>query len=435
MSDCPIGRKAQPSVFVARYLRRPDAAFWRDLFRLPPPSTEADMARRFRIARYALGGATLSAILYAAPLFFFDQGRLTDLLTVNTVAGLLFAFGMWMASLAYHRLARGILMVTLSAQIAVLVWLGGSQLMVVAYAPVIVALASVTYAFEEIRQRVAFIAIGVFIFIAGMALWPAAHVDFSRLPTWTTLLMRGLNALVAVVIVAFIIITNDNQLMRREAELVVERERSDHLLDAVLPTEIVARLREQPGAIADRHADVTVLFADIVGFTPWSSTQTPEDVVSLLEKIFSRFDQCVLDAGVGVEKIKTIGDAYMVICGAPTSRDGHAGVIAALALDMMQQVDALSREVGHPFQLRVGIHSGSLIAGVIGVMRFSYDVWGDTVNTASRMESHSEPGRIQISSDTHQLLDGSFHVERRGIIDVKGKGEMETWWLIGRKAS
>lgn len=156
-------------------------------------------------------------------------------------------------------------------------------------------------------------------------------------------------------------------------------------------------------------------------------------MVALLEKVFSRFDRLV--AAGGAEKIKTIGDAYMVISGAPDPRRDHAHVIARLALQLLAEVDAVRLETGIPLHLRVGIHSGEVIAGVIGALRFSYDVWGDTVNTASRMESHGEPGRIQISDETRVLLGNDFRCEPRGNISVKGKGEMTTWWLLGEAVS
>ncbi|HQV23196.1 MAG TPA: adenylate/guanylate cyclase domain-containing protein, partial [Agitococcus sp.] len=157
------------------------------------------------------------------------------------------------------------------------------------------------------------------------------------------------------------------------------------------------------------------------------SQQEPEVVVSLLEKIFSRFDAIV--AKLGAEKIKTIGDAYMVVSGAPDPRHDHAHIVARLALALLQETKLIRQETGIDLDVRIGVHTGSVIAGVIGAMRFSYDIWGDTVNTASRMESHGQAGRIQISQQTKEYLGEDFITVERGVIDVKGKGEMTTWWL------
>jgi adenylate cyclase len=203
------------------------------------------------------------------------------------------------------------------------------------------------------------------------------------------------------------------------------------LLHAVLPQKIANELRKSDSMIANRHPEVTVLFADIAGFTPWSSKQEPEVVVSLLEKIFSRFDARLSE--LGAEKIKTIGDAYMVVSGAPDPRADHAHVIANLALALLEEIKLIRQQTGIALDVRIGIHTGSVIAGVIGAVRFSYDIWGDTVNTASRMESHGQAGRIQISQQTKERIAPKFNVEPRGLVDIKGKGEMETWWLVEPK--
>jgi class 3 adenylate cyclase len=223
----------------------------------------------------------------------------------------------------------------------------------------------------------------------------------------------------------------NREVLNAENGLVEERARSDRLLHAVLPQKIADELRKSDRMIANRHPEVTVLFADIAGFTPWSSAQEPEAVVSLLEKIFSRFDARL--SQLGAEKIKTIGDAYMVVSGAPEPRADHAHVIANLALALLEEIQLVRQETGIALDMRIGVHTGSVIAGVIGAVRFSYDIWGDTVNTASRMESHGQAGRIQISQQTKERIEDAFVVEPRGMIDVKGKGEMETWWLIAPK--
>ena len=217
---------------------------------------------------------------------------------------------------------------------------------------------------------------------------------------------------------------------RAEAALAAEHARSEALLQNLLPQEIAARLKDRPGeVIADGLPAVTLLFADIVDFTPRSLSRSPEDVVAFLNQIFSRFDD--LTAERGLEKIKTIGDAYMVAAGLPVAREDHAVIVADMALAMQDTVEELSVKMGEEVQLRIGIHSGPAIAGVIGTSKVFYDVWGDTVNTASRMESHGEPGRIQITGATRALLGDRFKTSERGVVEIKGVGPMDTWWLNG----
>ncbi|MCU0543185.1 MAG: PAS domain S-box protein [Oscillatoriaceae cyanobacterium Prado104] len=220
---------------------------------------------------------------------------------------------------------------------------------------------------------------------------------------------------------------------RKQAEVALhfERERSDRLLLNILPQPIADRLKQDQSIIADTFGEVTVLFADIVGFTKLSSQVSPTELVSLLNEIFSTFDQ--LAEKHGLEKIKTIGDAYMVVGGLPMPRSDCAEAIAEMALDMQQAVAQFSNTHSQIFSIRIGINSGPVVAGVIGIKKFIYDLWGDTVNTASRMESHGLPGRIQVTSETYQILQDKFLFESRGIIEVKGKGMMHTYWLDGRK--
>jgi adenylate cyclase len=211
----------------------------------------------------------------------------------------------------------------------------------------------------------------------------------------------------------------------------VQQEQSERLLLNILPEEIANRLKRGDSTIADTFAEVTVLFADIVGFTQLSSRVSPTELVSLLNDIFSTFDR--LAEQHGLEKIKTIGDAYMVVGGLPIPRSDHAEAIAEMALDMQQAIIDFSNTHDRDFSIRIGINSGPVVAGVIGIKKFIYDLWGDTVNTASRMESHSLPGCIQVTSATYQILQDKYFFDNRGSIEVKGKGEMNTYLLKCRK--
>lgn len=220
---------------------------------------------------------------------------------------------------------------------------------------------------------------------------------------------------------------------KAEDNLERERKRSDDLLLNILPKSIAERLKQKEDLIADQFDNVTVLFADIVGFTDLSLTLKPAELVYVLNGLFTKFDQ--LTGKHDLEKIKTIGDAYMVVSGVPTPVENHAARIAEMSLDMLEAVQDWAGQLGFELQIRIGIHSGSIVAGVIGKRKFIYDLWGDAVNTASRMESHGVPGRIQISSDTYELLKGNYDIKFRNRIQVKGRGRMRTYFLEGRKAA
>ncbi len=210
------------------------------------------------------------------------------------------------------------------------------------------------------------------------------------------------------------------------------RRRSDELLLNILPPSIKDRLLAGEQVIADRFDDMTVMFADCVRFTEMSSRMSPPDLVRLLNEVFSIFDR--LADQYGVEKIKTIGDAYMVVGGlTPDGRRDHAAQVADMALDMLAEMASFQTPFGQSLEIRIGIHTGPTVAGVIGLKKFIYDVWGDAVNTASRMESQGEPGRIQVSAPTYERLGGDYTFEARGTIEVKGKGPMDTYFLTGRR--
>jgi class 3 adenylate cyclase len=218
--------------------------------------------------------------------------------------------------------------------------------------------------------------------------------------------------------------------VRTRRALQREKERSERLLLNVLPAPIAARLEEQQDVIADRFPEVTVLFADLVDFTRRSQPSSPQQVVQVLDELFTAFDQ--LTRRHGLEKIKTIGDAYMVAGGLPTPRPDHAQAVADLALAMQMEVPRRADPNGRPLQVRIGIDTGPVVAGVIGTDKFSYDLWGDTVNTASRMESTGVAGCIQVTDRAYQRLRDSYRFQRRGLVAVKGKGELVTWFLVGR---
>lgn len=214
-------------------------------------------------------------------------------------------------------------------------------------------------------------------------------------------------------------------------QLELERERSERLLLNILPEPIAELLKDGQQIVANTFNDVTVLFADIVDFTPLASQLQPDALVILLNNIFSTFDR--LAEEYNLEKIKTIGDAYMVVGGLPTPRSDHAEAVASMALAMQQTIGRFNRTNGQPFKMRIGIASGPVVAGVIGTKKFAYDLWGDTVNIASRMESHGLAGAIQVTYNTYEHLKDKYHFELRGPIEVKGKGSTQAYLLLNKK--
>jgi guanylate cyclase len=240
--------------------------------------------------------------------------------------------------------------------------------------------------------------------------------------------LLNLGAVALTVFVLLLYFVGEREKMK--AALDAEHARSEGLLLNVLPAPVAERLKQSDGVIADGFDGVTVLFADLVGFTPLSASLTPAEVVTMLNGVFTAFDRLV-DAG-GLEKIKTIGDAYMVAAGVPTPRPDHAAAIADLALAMRAELARLRAEVDAPLEIRIGLDTGPVVAGVIGKRKFIYDLWGDAVNTASRMESHGVPGEIHVSEAAWRVLRESHRLRERGMIEVKGKGPMRTFFLEGR---
>jgi adenylate cyclase len=260
---------------------------------------------------------------------------------------------------------------------------------------------------------------------------PARHIPHGLVLAFFFLNVAAVS-LVCFLLLHYFVLQRDrarDALDREHQLLQVERAKSERLLLNVLPESIATRLKEREEVIADAFPEVTVLFADIVGFTPQTERVSPHETVQLLNELFSEFDTLAEERGL--EKIKTIGDAYMVAGGLPEPIPDHAGAVADLAMRMLELAGTRSLTDGEPVKLRIGIDSGPVVAGVIGRRKFIYDLWGDTVNTASRMESHGLPGRIQVTGRTRELLCDRYAFEERGVIQIKGKGEMATYLLIG----
>jgi adenylate cyclase len=285
---------------------------------------------------------------------------------------------------------------------------------------------------ENVLVSVA-IGIGAIVLIIGVHLFFPADTGFAT--PWAMFYVNFLSNVVGSSVLMFVIVYYAVRQIGR-AEETAEREyaRSEALLGNILPSPIATRLKAgEEDVIADRYDAASILFADMAGFTARAGDLDPDELVRFLNRTFSMLD--VLVESHGLEKIKTTGDAYMVVSGVPRPRADHAAAIASLAIDMRDTLASLVDPRGRPVPVRIGLATGPVVAGVVGTRKFFYDVWGDAVNLASRMESTGEPGKIQVTDEMRNSLGESFRFEERGLIEVKGKGEMRTWFLVGRRSA
>jgi adenylate cyclase len=277
--------------------------------------------------------------------------------------------------------------------------------------------------FSSVRASVRwFVLFAVAFLAAGIA--GELTGGLSQLPRWFSTTMVALNVVVGGAVVFTLLAVFARQ--RQDAQ-----ERAETLLINILPRSIAEKLKAMPQTIADSFTSASILFADVVDFTPMAERVPPTRVVEMLDQLFGHFD--TLAELYDLEKIKTIGDCYMAAAGIPSPRPDHARMLALMALDMLDAVREQGAMGSLGFELRIGINSGPVVAGVIGRKRFLYDLWGDAVNTAGRMQTDGTPGRIQITRATYELLKDEFVCEPRGTVLIKGKGEMETWYLVGRR--
>ena len=361
--------------------------------------------------------------------YWLDPAKFWFPLLVNLVTALLQASVPLLVARGARRLALGLFLLLCNAQIAIVAFCLGPA---VGFHYYFFAFAAVVFLVTPKRDW--FYYPFAVVSLAGYLYFELAMTT-SDAPLQIEPTIAALSRIACVIstfgTLVLIGVLSDGDTREAEDKLAVEHERSESLLLNILPASISARLKAGDNAIADGFAQVSVVFADIVGFTELSSRLPPEELVRILNDVFSRFDD--LADRFGLEKIKTIGDAYMVAAGLPQVRPDHAILAVRMALGMRDSLEALNEERQYGIAIRIGVHSGPVVAGVIGKKKFIYDLWGDTVNIASRMESHGRKGSVHVSDVTAKLVEKEFDLEARGTITVKGKGEMATFFVSGPK--
>jgi class 3 adenylate cyclase len=281
------------------------------------------------------------------------------------------------------------------------------------------------------RRQITLLAVLLAALFVGLYFYNTWHTPTYTLSPWLTNAFFIGNFVAAVFVMASPLAYYMDVLERTEAALAAEHVKSELLLRNVLPTVIADRLKQSTTTIAERFDEVSVLFTDVCNFTGLSAECDPVEMLDALNEVFNYFDSVI--EKYGLEKIRTIGDNYMVAAGAPIPRSDHAQALARAALEMMDYPHHCPTPLARTLHFRAGINCGPVVGGVIGHTKFHYDVWGDPVNIAARMESHGEPGKIQITQGFYELIRDEFICEPRGRIQVKGKGEMQTWFLLGVK--
>ena len=393
---------------------------------LPPDAPVAETSRSMRFTAIA---ACLVLHLVAAAVLYTIGASTAGLIGGLTTLGYIPAF----ALAARDRWADGLTCVQLTSIAFVF---GGSLLLADGggFQRILIPLAALPWVLlpaggtrQKVLVATPLIAFGIRLLVPDALVEDLLPAE-QALSAETTGVLLTANTHLALVMLLGLIWKIYTRLGQTEAMLAYERRRFFGLMMEMMPRQIALQLLAKPGVLAEQHPHVTVLFADLVGFTSWAAKQHPVKVVTVLNWIFSRFDQaCEVH---GVTKIKTIGDCYMAAAGLPVPGDGNTPGVAQLALDMRAILKELCKDHKLELKLRIGLHVGPVVAGVIGERGYRYDLWGDSVNVASRMESHGESGRIQVSEPVFERLEAAFKMTARGQIKIKGKqGQMSTWWL------
>lgn len=395
----------------------------------PRAASAESLARRRRVLTVATRiGSVVAAFLGTLSMFAGEAGVWIGALAVlcapvYLVIPRLYRFGELIAPLTFIAIAY-----FLTTLVTAYVGRGSGQQL---YFLVAASLVALVLGIEHIVVASVVAAVGAGLIITLQYLVP---MDTGVQPQWVTTVGFLISVISSWVLVVTTIWYAMREIDRAETALATEYERSESLLANILPAKIAQRLKDpHRDVIADRYDDASVLFADIAGFTQRASDTTPTELVRFLDGLYTDLDTLV--DRHGLEKIKTSGDSYMIVSGVPEPRPDHLEALADLALDMVSAVAELTDPNGRRVPLRIGLAAGPVVAGVVGARKFFYDVWGDAVNVAARMETTDVEGRIQVPHNVYERLKDAFVLEERGAVEVKGKGVMQTWYLMGRMSS
>lgn len=395
----------------------------------------ADLApadlRHVRLCNLSALIGTLTTLGFAAGFAIAGARSYAPIIAFNFVDALFMAAALAWNARGKHRVARAWIMAFVNLHIAGACLFASRQAGFQVYFflfPAVTLLLMPGRADRAPRWALTAASVILYLLVEHHPAWEPGHLP---LPAAAFPPIRALSATLTFATLVFVVYQFYIDTLRAEDALASEHERSEGLLRNILPAPIARRLKSEKRSIADGFTEVTVLFADLVGFTDLSSRMPPAELVELLNRVFSELDD--LTERRGLEKIKTIGDAYMVAAGLPEPRPDHAHAAARFAFDMLAVVERVNRESGHALAVRIGIHTGPVVAGVIGKRKFIYDLWGDTVNIASRMESHGVPGSIHVTAEVARRIADEFDLSEPRTITVKGKGEMVTHLIVRRK--
>ena len=387
-----------------------------------------DESRRIIISNQIAFLGIITMLAYDAFYFFYDFFLLYKPIIVNLAGAFICVLVLYLNHLQQYRTARLCLYLCVNIQIYLLTYYLGTVTGMHLLHIMMISFALFFFIREKKSRLVVLLLLPILLFFIEYFLFTPGATPIRLDPVTVHFLYIILSITTFLLVMLFFALFY-KQILRTEDLLQKEYQRSEGLLLNILPAEIANRLKTEDSTIADSHPSATILFADLAGFTNIATQLAPETLVDRLNLLFQDYDRLV--EKYGLEKIKTIGDAYMVAGGVPVSSEYHLEAMASLALDMQSIVAPITMD-GKPLQVRIGFHSGPVVAGVIGIRKFSYDVWGDAVNLASRLESTGVPGKIHVSEYCYKKLNHRFSFEKRGEIDVKGIGKICTYFLTGR---
>ncbi len=386
----------------------------------PPPGVD------FRFYRAYLFSCLLGLTFHIVFLMLFWSVGVVPMALFNILSIAIWVTTIWLVRRGYVLLSYLCLASEVTVHAILSVYFVGGD---VGFQYFLITLSMVSLILPGYRRQTTFLAILLAVLFIALSFYDQWHTPPYILNTWITASLFIGNLTGAVLVMALTLAYYMGVVERTEAALAAEHVKSEALLHNVLPVVIAERLKQDRGTIAERFERVSVLFADVCNFTGLSAECDPVELLDALNEVFNYFDTIIEKHGL--EKIRTIGDNYMVASGAPIPRPDYAQALARAAIEMMDYPQHCPTALAQALQFRAGINCGPVVGGVIGHTKFHYDVWGDPVNVAARMESHGIPGKIQITNEFYQLIHEEFVCEGRGRIEVKGKGEMETWFLLG----